>query len=65
MELKYQIRNARKDKGYTQKELADLLDVAKTSISNWETSVSFPGIETLKKLSKILECEFKIKNYEN
>ncbi len=60
MDLKYQIRNARKEAGMNQKDLSVALGISKTTISNWERGSAYPGIETLKKLSKVLKCDFKI-----
>lgn len=37
----------------TQQQLADYLNVGKSTISNYETGYSSPDIETLKKLSEI------------
>ena len=34
------IKNARIKKGYTQSQLADLLNVSNKTISKWETGVS-------------------------
>ena len=34
------IKNARLKKGYTQSQLADLLNVSNKTISKWETGVS-------------------------
>lgn len=62
MELKHQIRIARKDKGYNQKELAKVLNVTPASVSNWERGYSYPEMETLKQISKLLDYEFTIKN---
>ena len=62
MDLKHQIRIARKDKGYNQKELAKVLKVTPVSVSNWERGYSHPPMETLKEISKLLDYEFTIKN---
>lgn len=54
----------RKEKGLTQKELAEKLDVTDKAVSRWETGRNYPDIETLEKLadaldisiSELLEC---------
>ena len=35
------IQQTRKEKGMTQKELADILGISDKTISKWETGVSF------------------------
>lgn len=45
----------RKEKGYTQKELADMLFISNKAISKWETGVSIPDITLLIPLSEALD----------
>ena len=45
----------RKAKGYTQKDLADKLNVSDKAISRWETGKNYPDIEVLKRLTVVLE----------
>ena len=45
----------RKEKGYTQKELADLLYISNKAVSKWETGVSIPDVSMLIPLSDALE----------
>lgn len=47
------IRELRKNEGYSQKELADRLNVAQNTVSNWENESREPDNKTLVKLSKI------------
>ncbi|MCO6527812.1 XRE family transcriptional regulator [Lactobacillus sp. ESL0236] len=58
MSISKRIKDARLNKRYTQKELADLLNVKSTTVSGWELGRNEPSIETLKKLSKILNVSF-------
>lgn len=45
----------RKEKGLTQKELAEQLHVTDKAVSKWERGNSFPDISLLEPLSEILE----------
>lgn len=45
----------RKEKGMTQKDLADKLGVTDKVVSRWETGKNYPDIETLKKLAEVLD----------
>lgn len=49
------IMNLRKEKGLTQKELANLLFLTSSSISKWERGLSFPDISLLEPLANVLE----------
>lgn len=51
------IRQAREKKGYNQEELAQLLFVTRQTVSNYETGRSRPDVETLVKLSQLLDVE--------
>ena len=48
------IKNARLKKGYTQSQLADLLNVSNKTISKWETGRGYPDITLLAKITSIL-----------
>lgn len=50
------ITTLRKKKGFTQEQLAEILNVSRQSVSRWEMDVAFPETEKLIKLSKLLEC---------
>lgn len=49
------ISTLRKEKGMTQKELADLLNITDKAVSKWERDIAFPDTATIPKLSEILE----------
>lgn len=51
------LRNARESKKLTQRELAKLINVAYTSISEWENDHHRPGLDTLKVLCGILDVK--------
>lgn len=60
MELKEQIKTARKLLKINQIQLAIIMGVNKQTVSNWETGVSTPDLKTLKTLGKKLQTKFTI-----
>ncbi|MBO4928442.1 MAG: helix-turn-helix transcriptional regulator [Clostridiales bacterium] len=48
------ITELRKEKGLTQKQLADALHVTDKAVSKWERGLSFPDISLLEPISEIL-----------
>lgn len=55
MELKDIIFQKRKEKNMTQEELAEKLNVARQTVSKWETGETMPDVDSLKKLAILLE----------
>ena len=53
--LNENIKNFRKNNGYTQEELANKLNVVRQTISKWEKGYSVPDAEMLKKLAEIFD----------
>ena len=49
------ISSLRKEKGMTQKELADQLNITDKAVSKWERNIAFPDTATIPKLAEILE----------
>lgn len=49
------ISTLRKEKGMTQKELADKLNITDKAVSKWERDIAFPDTATIPKLAEILE----------
>lgn len=49
------IRESRKEKGLTQRQLADLLHVSDKTVSKWENGAGFPDIKLLEPLASALE----------
>lgn len=45
------LKKAREDAGYTQREIADILQVSKSTIASWEIGRTEPDIENLGKLA--------------
>ena len=48
------LRKLRKDKGYSQQQLADLLFVDRTSVTNWETGRRVPDAILISRISDLL-----------
>lgn len=49
--------NARKQKGYTQRQLADLLNSSPTRVNYWEKGKREPTVDMIKQLSCILNVK--------
>ena len=48
------IAGLRKEKGYTQSQLAEILCVTDKAVSKWERGVGFPDIKLIEPLSEAL-----------
>lgn len=55
IEFGERLKQARESKGMTQQSLADKLFVTRQTISRWECGERYPDVETIKKISSILE----------
>lgn len=51
------IKELRKEKQLTQKELGEKLNITDKAISKWERGLSFPDIAVLKDLSEFFEID--------
>jgi transcriptional regulator with XRE-family HTH domain len=60
MNLGKNIKKRREEKGLTQNSLSDLLNISRTSISNWETGKNYPDFGLLIEISNILELPLDI-----
>lgn len=49
------IATRRKDKGMTQKELADMLNITDKAVSKWERDIACPDTQTIPKVAQILD----------
>ena len=47
----------RKEKGFTQEQMAKLLDITRATYANYETGYRNPNIETVIKIKKILNID--------
>ena len=52
MEFHLKLQELRKKRGLTQEELAEAIFVSRTAVSKWESGKGYPGIESLKELSR-------------
>lgn len=60
------IRELRKEHGYTQQALANLLGVSRSSIANWETFKRTPSIKNYSALAKVFGVSvFTFVNFKN
>ncbi len=55
MTLGKRLKKVRIEKGFSQAEVADFLNISRQSISRWETDKSYPDIDNLVELSKYYE----------
>ena len=53
MEFHEKLQELRKQKGFTQEQLAELLFVSRTAISKWESGRGYPNIDSLKAIAKL------------
>ena len=53
MEFNKKLQELRKQKGFTQEELGNLLYVSRTTVSKWESGRGYPNLDSLKEISKI------------
>ena len=54
MELSEKLQELRKEKGLTQEELAEKMNVTSQAVSKWENDLSYPDIECVGRLAAIL-----------
>ena len=54
------ISKARKEKGYTQREVADRLNVSDKAVSKWERGAGCPDVRILNNLAEVLEIDAKV-----
>lgn len=55
MSLGQRLKKVRVEKGFSQADVADFLNISRQSISRWETDRSYPDIDNLVELSKYYE----------
>lgn len=52
------LRDLRKAMGYTQQDMADMLNISRSTYTYYETGKSQPSFQNLKKLCEILEVDY-------
>lgn len=64
MDLAEKITTLRKQKGWSQEELANRLDISRQSVSKWESRMSVPDLDKILKLSAIfnVSTDYLLKN---
>ena len=50
------LKERHEDKGLTQQQLGKLINVSDATVNRYEKELREPGIETIKLLSKVLDC---------
>ena len=55
----YNIKEARKNKGFTQNQLSKELNVHQTAVSQWERGKTQPRSYFIPKILKILDCKIE------
>lgn len=54
--MNMRLREKRKEKGFTQTQLAKLVHVDQTAISQWERSITQPRMKKCLQLAAVLGC---------
>lgn len=64
MTIGEKLAKARKEKNFTQEQLAKLMDVTRQSVSRWESNLAYPEVDKIVELSKILDinCDYLLKD---
>lgn len=55
---KLTLRAARVNQGLTQEQAAELLDVTKDIVSNWERFKTFPDVKDVKKIESVYKVSY-------
>ncbi len=55
MEFHEKLQQLRKQKGFTQEELAEVLFVSRAAVSKWESGRGYPNIDSLKAIAKFFD----------
>lgn len=53
------IRQLRREKGFTQRQLAEKLNISDKAISKWECGIGYPDVGIINDLSQILQINLK------
>ena len=58
MKLSEKITLLRKQKGFSQEDLANMLDVSRQAVYKWENDASMPDIDKIKKMASLFDISF-------
>ena len=53
------LKQARKNRGFSQRDLATIMEVTDQTISNWECGQRTPDVYVIMHLCRVLKCEPK------
>ena len=53
------LQELRKEKGFTQEQLAEKIGVARRTVSRWETGCNMPDLDILMELSDLYEVDLR------
>ena len=56
MSLSENLKILRKQKGFSQEQLAQELNVSRQAVSKWESNQGYPEMDTLITLSSLFNC---------
>ena len=59
MNLTTRILRSRKEKKLSQQALADLIGVSRSALAQWETEMSSPSLQNLRKMAELLNVSFE------
>lgn len=60
MEFSEKLQLLRKQRGWTQEQLAERIYVSRTAISKWESGKGYPSIDSLKALAQVYEVTIDV-----
>lgn len=60
MKFYEKLQQLRKEKGYSQEQLAEVLQVSRQAVSKWETGVTYPETDKLIQISNLFEVSVDI-----
>ncbi|MDR1116746.1 MAG: helix-turn-helix domain-containing protein [Oscillospiraceae bacterium] len=53
--FRFRIKALRKEKGYSQSELAKIIGISQSAVASWESGVRIPTSDTLQQLAEFFE----------
>lgn len=61
--FKISLKAARVNAGLSQKEVAKILEISNTTVTNWENGKSYPSAEKIDKLCKLYGISYDAINF--